>query len=403
MGTMRDLVLGENEVMEKRVYFKNLSGLRFIAAAAVIFHHVEQYKYWAKLPNAWGNATVDALGAKAVSFFFVLSGFLITYLLMEENRRTSTIRIKDFYVRRVLRIWPVYYLVIVLCLFVVPRVFDLSYLGTMLYDEEFLGKAILLFLVLPNVLRVYSPTLVGGNQLWSIGVEEQFYLIWPLLVRWFMPRLLPFLVIFIVIKLGITAGLLAAVETNDGLLLAAITRFWILLKVEQMAIGAIGAWILFHNRKKLLNMLYHRITLLISAAAVILLFTIPLHHWLINYVEAVVFLLIIINLSTNPEIKFSLENKALTKLGNISYGIYMYHTLCIVTCLYILTYFSVDQHYVLFNLLLYTGSVVLTITVAFFSYEYFEKFFLNLKERFMVVKSGKAQTRRPGSVTPGSN
>ena len=64
--------------MEKRVYFKNLNGLRFFAAFAVILHHLEQYKYWAKLPSNWGNVTVDAFGHKAVSFFFVLSGFLIS-------------------------------------------------------------------------------------------------------------------------------------------------------------------------------------------------------------------------------------------------------------------------------------------------------------------------------------
>ncbi|HYF69227.1 MAG TPA: acyltransferase family protein, partial [Ohtaekwangia sp.] len=94
--------------MEKRIYFKNLSALRFFAATAVILHHIEQYKFWAKIPNTWGDVTTDALGHKAVSFFFVLSGFLISYLLMEEQKKAGHISIKDFYIRRLLRIWPVY-------------------------------------------------------------------------------------------------------------------------------------------------------------------------------------------------------------------------------------------------------------------------------------------------------
>ena len=114
--------------MENRIYFRNLGALRFIAAVSVIFHHVEQYKFWAKIPNVWGNTTVDALGSKAVSFFFVLSGFLITYLLMEEQKKTGAISVKNFYIRRILRIWPVYYIVVIVCLFVLPFVFDFSYL-----------------------------------------------------------------------------------------------------------------------------------------------------------------------------------------------------------------------------------------------------------------------------------
>src|SRR5690606_41666502 len=106
--------------MAERVYFKNLSALRFLAATAVVFHHVEQYKFWADIPNIWGNTTVDALGSKAVSFFFVLSGFLITYLLMAEKTKTGHISIKEFYVRRIPRMCPVHYLVGIACLFLVP-------------------------------------------------------------------------------------------------------------------------------------------------------------------------------------------------------------------------------------------------------------------------------------------
>jgi peptidoglycan/LPS O-acetylase OafA/YrhL len=160
--------------MEKRIYFKNLNALRFIAATLVIFHHVEQYKLWAKLPNIFGHPTIDALGHKAVSFFFVLSGFLITYLLMVENTQTGKIDVRNFYIRRILRIWPLYYFIVLLCLFVLPNIFDLSVLGSQIYTKHFPIVTSLLLLVLPNVVRLFQPGIVGGNQLWSIGVEEQF-------------------------------------------------------------------------------------------------------------------------------------------------------------------------------------------------------------------------------------
>lgn len=375
--------------MEKRIYFKNLAALRFIAATAVIFHHIEQYKFWAKIPNVWGNTTVDAFGSKAVSFFFVLSGFLISYLLMEEQRKTGEISVKDFYVRRILRIWPVYYLVVIIVLFVIPVVFDLSWLGIEMYDSKFTLKAIFLFLIVPNLLRVYSPSIVGGNQLWSIGVEEQFYLIWPVLVRAFFRYLIQFLIGFVVLKFLITAALAFISAERGGLVLSAISRFWILLKIEQMAIGAIGAWVLFYRKENILRVFYHKMTWFGSLIALIVLMTVHLDHWAFNYAEAVVFLLVIINLSTNPQVRISMEHPVLNKLGNISYGIYMYHTICVTICIYTLRSLGIhESNLVLFNVLMYSSSIGLTIAIAYLSYHYFEKRFLDLKERFMIVKSG---------------
>jgi peptidoglycan/LPS O-acetylase OafA/YrhL len=377
--------------MEKRIYFKNLSALRFIAALAVIFHHVEQYKFWAGLPNRWGTTVIDALGTKAVSFFFVLSGFLISYLLMVEMEKIHKISIKDFYIRRILRIWPVYYIVVILCLFVLPNTLDTSFLGIEMYDAKFTWKAILLLLIVPNVLRVYSPNILGGNQLWSIGVEEQFYLLWPVLFRMFIRNLVGFLFVFIAMKFAVTVVLEVLVNLRGGLLLSAVYRFWVLLKIEQMAIGALGAWVLHRNKEKILALFYHRATWLLSLAALFLLFVIPVHHWALSYIESVVFLLVIINLSTSPSITISMEHPLLTRLGNISYGIYMYHTLCISVCIYTLKNLGAfNTSPFIFNAMMYTSTIAMTLLVAFISYEFIEKKFLNLKERFMIVKSGGA-------------
>jgi peptidoglycan/LPS O-acetylase OafA/YrhL len=374
---------------ERRIYFKNLNALRFIAAVLVIFHHIEQYKMWAKLPNFFGTAAVDALGHKAVSFFFVISGFLITYLLLSEHKKTADIDVRNFYIRRILRIWPLYYLIVIVSLFAIPNFFNLSLLGAEISQQNFPVVCVLLLLVLPNLVRLIQPSVVGGNQLWSIGVEEQFYLIWPLLVRFFIKALLYFLVAFIALKITGTVILEMLTQQYDSLVLKKLLRFWVLLQVEQMAIGAMGAWILFYRKENLLNKIYHPYVFRFSLTFVALLFIVPIHHWFINYAEAIIFVIVIMNLSTNKAIKFSMESKLANVLGNISYGIYMYHTICITCALYLLRYFEMQQtNYVLFNITLYTLSTFSTIAVAYYSYEFFEKKFLELKEQFMVVKSG---------------
>ncbi len=93
-----------------KVYFKNLDGLRFIAALLVLIHHAEFFKQDAvEGVSAVYYEYTKHFGLLGVNLFFVLSGFLISYLLMEEQRRTNTINIKNFYIRRILRIWPLYF------------------------------------------------------------------------------------------------------------------------------------------------------------------------------------------------------------------------------------------------------------------------------------------------------
>ena len=89
-----------------RVYFPNLNALRFAAALMVIVYHLERLKMRYGLPNRAVKSVIETLGPLGVVLFFVLSGFLITYLLLVEVRGTGTVNVRDFYLRRILRIWP---------------------------------------------------------------------------------------------------------------------------------------------------------------------------------------------------------------------------------------------------------------------------------------------------------
>lgn len=98
--------------MGKTVYFPGINGIRAIAAFSVIIAHIEVYKRLIGSPTLLSNVLIHQLAHKGLSLFFVLSGFLISYLLLEELNHSSDINLKKFYVRRILRILPLYYLIV---------------------------------------------------------------------------------------------------------------------------------------------------------------------------------------------------------------------------------------------------------------------------------------------------
>src|SRR5215203_4032689 len=159
-----------------KVHFKGLNSLRFFAALFVVIGHIPLNQGSVGLPNPSYGALFFR-GAPAVSFFFTLSGFLITYLLLEERRRTGDVDVRSFYLRRVCRIWPLYFAVVFFGLFFYNAL--LPALGIGYRVEYSLPLAVLLYtFFLPNLMN--SLYTVGGilNPSWSIGVEEQFYLFW---------------------------------------------------------------------------------------------------------------------------------------------------------------------------------------------------------------------------------
>src|SRR4051812_27122652 len=103
-------------------YFRGLKFIRFFAASLVLVNHIEQYKFTLGLNSYWNFGTINYLGDKGVSIFFVLSGFLITFLLLKEREQLNTINIKYFYLRRILRIWPLYFIILIFSFFVFPQI-----------------------------------------------------------------------------------------------------------------------------------------------------------------------------------------------------------------------------------------------------------------------------------------
>jgi peptidoglycan/LPS O-acetylase OafA/YrhL len=161
-----------------KVHFTQLDGLRTIAFLGVFLFHC-YYSAPPPLANHQAYRVLHFLtgnGDLGVNFFFVLSGFLITYLLLAEERATGRIRIGAFYLRRILRIWPLYYLTLGFGYFAFPALVSLA--GG--YIEESANPWLYLFF-LGNFNSILNgdPASSTLSVLWSIAVEEQFYLVWP--------------------------------------------------------------------------------------------------------------------------------------------------------------------------------------------------------------------------------
>jgi peptidoglycan/LPS O-acetylase OafA/YrhL len=389
-----------------RVYFPNLNGIRFLAASAVVVHHVAQLQAMFKLPSLWGNATVRLLGPLGVILFFVLSGFLITYLLLVERKALGTIAIKAFYMRRILRIWPLYYLILLLGFVVMPRISFMAMPGLTERLGEHAGlRAFLYFAFLPNVGICLPPAVPFASQAWSVGVEEQFYLLWPNVLRR-ARQPLPTLVGVIAVYLAIRVALLVANKVWPSTLLGLASTIWSQLSIDCMAIGGIAACLLFERREAILRPLFSRPVQLGTYAVTILLIgfgvdfsSLPLLHHLTFEIYAVLFAVLLLNLAANPASLVSLECPPLRYLGKISYGIYMFHPLAITAAIVSLSALGHAS-----SPAIHTLSALLTLLLAALSYSFFERPFLRVKTRFTTVASGDdVRNRRDEAPTPSDS
>lgn len=149
-------------------YVPSLDGLRAIAFLFVFLAHAQPFK---ALPGGFG-----------VTVFFFLSGYLITSLLREEAQKTGRISLRDFYFRRLLRIFPPCYLTVILVAALAA--------GGILYNRESFGSLVSAFLYWSNYWNIlgWGNLPAGLGILWSLAVEEHYYLLFPPLYAWFIRR-----------------------------------------------------------------------------------------------------------------------------------------------------------------------------------------------------------------------
>jgi len=372
--------------------FGGLNALRFFAAFLVVMHHTETIKKKNGLLN-YESLGLFRDGGTAVLFFFVLSGFLITYLLLKEHDKRGTVSVKTFYLKRVLRIWPLYYLLFIIGTLLLPwlfGIFDISYempytIGQVWYYFVFFVPGFTTFFFGNHFLE----------PLWSIGVEEVFYLMWAPLFKFGRKNILAILLTIILLKiLLMTAGVIFLPTTSLFNYIMNTFSF------EAMAIGGLGAYFIYNRKKPLSELFIYKkpVQLILYAIlATYLIFHSNIDNVIWNSVFKtpviltlaleLLFLYLIIGVSLIDHNLIKFKSKKLSYLGEISYGIYMYHMLVIFTVVLLLKPLLAGINPYLGWILFYVAVTVGVIAVSALSKKYFENYFLSLKDK--LNKSGK--------------
>jgi peptidoglycan/LPS O-acetylase OafA/YrhL len=371
--------------VKKPDYFPVLDSMRFVASMCVFAAHSVSF-FNVPAAGAYFGDYLRNAGYYGVLFFYTLSGFLITYLLLKEKKRTGTIAVKRFYKRRALRICPLYYLIILPSFFVIPYLFP----GHFDQGATDWWLVLLLFLLfLPNIAMLrgfYMPTCF---HMYTIGFEEQFYLVWPLIVRragdrpllllgicFFAPSVLELLHV-----LFISHGLLP--NNKPAAIIQAVLMFINYFNIPAFGAGAAGAYWYFWAGEKQLEVVGKKIWrwLLLVLITTLMCLGKP---WTVGYVNllSVLFVFLILNMVISG-MEHPTNRSILSQGGKISYGIYIYHpAVFLLVFNYVINgRFNVGhplRGYFIYLIL----SLALVLVIATLSYKYFELPFLRKKDRF---------------------
>ncbi len=365
----------------KPTYFPNIDGLRFFCFFVIFVSHwlytEDAHIYYHPVTQVIQRVFHNA--GMGVNCFFTLSGFLITYLLLLENDRTGTIKIGWFYQRRALRIWPLYFLMVFLGFAVLPfakKIAGISYGDSthLLYYLTFLNN----FDIIHNAKLPEEAMLMV---LWSLAIEEQFYLVWPLVFFLFRGKKL----LYVGCALVVFSCLFRFYHKEDSILI----YFHTFSAMSDMVMGAMAACVLFRRPSlvKVFSVLGRPYILLIYVGffAVFLfrdqISSFPVLFLVERPLISFGFLMILFEQSFAERSLFKLSNYSiLTYLGQISFGLYCYHNLVIYVVRALQRYTGFKSTVFSFLFVEPLITLFVTIAIAHFSFQGFEKPFLRLKK-----------------------
>ena len=376
--------------MNNKVYFPNLDGLRTIACFMVFaFHSLGIGGNRLGIPNLYMEKLTSAFlnGKTGVSIFFVLSGFLITFIILSEIKKKGQFSLGHFYIRRVLRIWPLYFLVLGIIFGLLPLVDHFFAVAKNSFDS----RPMYYFTFLSNfdVLRIVEngqSDFLPSTITWSVAIEEQFYLFWPLLFL-FIPGAYYKQMFLFIIAFAFGFRLLHYNQPNQ-------LYFHSLSAVFDLAVGGGTAYLCITDSgiKKAIIKLRDKGRILIIISGMVIMYLNALIHlsWfnlVLTAAQALFFAFIIVDQCFNrsERLKFS-RSKLLTGLGKYTYGMYMLHPLVLFALNIVLVrIINVPVDGTLGMWVHFCAVLPLTIFVAWLSYNLLEKKFLLLKEKFSFI------------------
>ncbi len=366
-------------------HYPAIDGLRGIAVLLVLWFHSS---YFVTIGKEWGLEGVSyyyylltILGETGVDLFFVLSGFLITGILIDTANDKHVF--KNFYIRRSLRIFPLYYAV--LFIFSAYFIFIFGFNGL---DHWKIFTH--LFYIQNWSLTHNDDQFILLEHTWSLAVEEQFYLFWPLLFLFFYEKgqgvkQTMYLCLFMICLSWILRlyfmdlnrhkfAYTFTISRLDGLALGALLSISyahyrdLLMKYRSMFLVAVGVllslllMVLFSN--DISNGAHHEMT------RIGLMICTTLYTCLLAYIF----------LSDRSVIKSFLKTSVLRSLGRYSYGIYIFHSP--VMMLIVRKLYSYDLSYWYAHIILLLSGTIISFMLAYLSYNLFEKRILRLKDKY---------------------
>lgn len=371
--------------MIRKVSFENLDGLRFLAFLSVFLYHSFYTSSKAVAADPVYKAVKGAVmwGGLGVNFFFVLSGFLITYLLLEERKVSGRINIGHFYLRRLLRIWPLYFLAVFTGFIVVPVLKDLlGYVTAETANPWFFVSFLSNF---NNIL--YGPADSSIlTVLWSVSIEEQFYLFWPLLL-WYTPRQHYYSAFISLILISV---LFVAWYSKDY----DMKHFHTLSAVCELCTGGLIAWLITDNdrfRELIAGMKRSWIGLIYIAGGLVVVAYPRLDA--LAYINAVTklvlsfffaFVILEQNFARNSLFKIG-KIKLFTFLGKYSYGLYCLHFIGILAAMHLSRGAGIADTLSATLLVEPLLSLMITIGLSWCSFHFYEERFLVYKKSFSVI------------------
>jgi peptidoglycan/LPS O-acetylase OafA/YrhL len=348
-------------------YHKELDGVRAIAVFMVIFFH---FFFELNLPPLLTK--VANFGRTGVSLFFVLSGFLITRILIATKESPNYF--SSFYVRRSLRIFPLYYFFLSLIFIIIPLISGKPFAP--------FNLQVYCWTYLQNFALAFRWDQVGPRHLWSLSVEEHFYLFWPLLIYLLSFRKIVGAIVFIVVMAFVVKYIMIVHDYAS--------YYFTFARMDELAMGALLAVLEIKNKlidKNANKFLLMSVICAIPAIALLGIFT-DMNNPFIQIIKynLLVFtfwgmIAYVISLRDTCWVKRFLRTRPMVFSGKISYGLYIYHPLCIAT----IWSFSPKMNLAL----IFVIAVGFIFLAASASYYLFELNFLKLK-RFFECKKEKA-------------
>ena len=329
-----------------------------------------------------------ANGNLGVNFFFVISGFLITFLLIKEKEQNGQINLLNFWMRRILRIWPLFYFCVFFGFIIFPFIKTIfgqtpNETANWIYYVTFTNNFDFIVKGLPDA------SILGV--LWSVAIEEQFYLIWPILLF-----LLPQKRYWLAFTTVIIGSLLFRTIYIDN---PAMLENHTLSCIGDLATGAMGAWLINEKttfRRFIENLKRYQILLLYVVFILIFLFrkemlmSITGIRIFERFFIAIVIMIIILEQCYAKNSLFKMKNfRTISNLGIITYGLYCLHFIGILITINLTRMLSINTHLWQVICIDMPLSLLISILIAKISYRIYEKPFLKLKNRFAYFSKGE--------------